>query len=325
VSGFSNLNNLLVNNNATFISSVNISGFTTLNNKTTILSSLNVSGFTTLNNNTNINASLYISGLNVLQTLNNHTTDLSILFGSNVDVLQTLNNYSTDLSILFEDVLNTTQIVNNHTTDLSTLYNLRDDNPNALITLEDDVTAIHGILPNSEIQFKTVSSIIDCFTKIDKYGILNIYHPPNVLLPNRTPGFWVVHDELESLQKQAIIDMAKFALHDLELDRIGAIATGAAGVASGAAAGVGLLVAEGLLTGGEIGSLKTKTDTTNNKLNNLSTNTTLEISNLNATSSTLFTNLNSLSTNTTLLINNLNTTSSSFLELIMDIQLKYQI
>ena len=264
MSGFSNLNNLLVNDNATFISSVNISGFTTLNNKTTILSSLNVSGFTTLNNNTNINASLYISGLNVLQTLNNHTTDLSILFGSNVDVLQTLNNYSTDLSILFEDVLNTTQIVNNHTTDLSTLYNLRDDNPNALITLEDDVTAIHGILPNSEIQFKTVSSIIDCFTKIDKYGILNIYHPPNVLLPNRAPGFWVVHDELESLQKQAIIDMAKFVVHDLELDRIGAIATGAAGVASGAAAGVGLLVAEGLLTGGEIGSLKSKTDTTNN-------------------------------------------------------------
>ena len=80
--------------------------------------------------------------------------------------------------------------------------------------------------------------------------------------------------------------MAKFVVHDLELDRIGAIATGAAGVASGAAAGVGLLVAEGLITGGEIGSLKSKTDTTNNKLNNLSTNTTLEISNLNATSST---------------------------------------
>ncbi len=50
VSGFSNLNELLVNNSATFISSLNISGFTTLNNKTTILSSLNVSGFTTLNN-----------------------------------------------------------------------------------------------------------------------------------------------------------------------------------------------------------------------------------------------------------------------------------
>jgi hypothetical protein len=36
VSGLSNLNELLVNNNATFITSLNISGFTT-SNKTTIL------------------------------------------------------------------------------------------------------------------------------------------------------------------------------------------------------------------------------------------------------------------------------------------------
>ncbi len=43
---------------------------------------------------------------------------------------------------------------------------------NALIMLENDLTAIHGILPNSEIQFKMISSIIDCFTKIDKYGLL---------------------------------------------------------------------------------------------------------------------------------------------------------
>ena len=42
-SGFSNLNELLVDNNVSFILSLNISGFTTLN-KTTILSSLNVSG-----------------------------------------------------------------------------------------------------------------------------------------------------------------------------------------------------------------------------------------------------------------------------------------
>ena len=51
VSGFSNLNELLVDNNVSFISSLNVSGFTTLN-KTTILSSLNVSGFTTLNKTT---------------------------------------------------------------------------------------------------------------------------------------------------------------------------------------------------------------------------------------------------------------------------------
>ncbi len=36
VSGFSNLNQLLVNDNATFISSFNISGFTPFNNKTSL-------------------------------------------------------------------------------------------------------------------------------------------------------------------------------------------------------------------------------------------------------------------------------------------------
>jgi hypothetical protein len=40
VSGFSNLNELQVNDNATFITSLNIGGFTTFNNKTTLLSYL---------------------------------------------------------------------------------------------------------------------------------------------------------------------------------------------------------------------------------------------------------------------------------------------
>ena len=149
VSGYSFFNDILVENDSTFLSSLNVSGFTSLNNRTTVISSLNVSGFTTLNNTTNINGALYVSGLNVLETLNHHTTDISTLFGSNVDVLETLNNYSTDFSILFGDSTNTLQIVNNHSTDLSTLYNFRDDNPNALITLEYDSTIIHGILSNS--------------------------------------------------------------------------------------------------------------------------------------------------------------------------------
>jgi hypothetical protein len=51
ISGFSTLNELLVNNNATFITTLNVSGFTTLNN-TTVATTLNVSGFTTLNNTT---------------------------------------------------------------------------------------------------------------------------------------------------------------------------------------------------------------------------------------------------------------------------------
>jgi hypothetical protein len=83
-----------VRNNATFITSFSISGFTTLI-KTTILSSLNVSGVSNLNNKTtilsslnvsgftNINGSLYISGLNVLETLKSYSTSLTFLYGSN--------------------------------------------------------------------------------------------------------------------------------------------------------------------------------------------------------------------------------------------------
>ena len=69
----------------------------------------------------------------------------------NINVLQILNNFCPDLSILFGDSSNTIQIVNNHTTGLSALYNFRDDNPNALITPENDSTIIHGIRPESEI------------------------------------------------------------------------------------------------------------------------------------------------------------------------------
>ena len=42
VSGFTNLNNIIVVGNTTLLSSLNISGFTTLGNNTTLLSSLNI-------------------------------------------------------------------------------------------------------------------------------------------------------------------------------------------------------------------------------------------------------------------------------------------
>jgi hypothetical protein len=51
-----------------------------------------------------------------------------------------------------------------------------------------------------------------------------VYHPFYVLLPIRTGGFWFVHDELESLQKQAIIKACKFVAHDLAIEGVGAVA-----------------------------------------------------------------------------------------------------
>jgi hypothetical protein len=46
-------------------------------------------------------------------------------------------------------------------------------------------------------------------------------------------GMFNVHDEIESLHKQAIIDLGKFVLHDSEIEGFSAVAVGAAeGVAA---------------------------------------------------------------------------------------------
>jgi hypothetical protein len=179
ISGFSNLSQLLVNDNATFITSFNVSGFTTLNNKTTLLSLLNVSGFTNLDNTTNINESFYISGFNVLDTLNSYSTSLSILNNT------TLQNQDTLITL---------------GTGLLPLSNFRSDNLNALVTLVNDTTIIHGITSLSEIQFNIIGSVIDCLSKVDKDGKLCVYYPINVFLPTRGAGFWIFHDELDIIR-----------------------------------------------------------------------------------------------------------------------------
>jgi hypothetical protein len=58
------------------VSSLNVSGLTTLSNNTTLLLALNVSGFTTLSNNTTLVLSLNVSGFTIF---NNNTTLLSLL------------------------------------------------------------------------------------------------------------------------------------------------------------------------------------------------------------------------------------------------------
>jgi hypothetical protein len=80
----------------------------------------------------------------------------------------------------------------------STLSNFRPDNENALVTLEYDPTIIHGKTPESEIQFNLVGSLIDFLANVAKDGQISVYYPINVLLPTRGPGFWVVHDELDT-------------------------------------------------------------------------------------------------------------------------------
>ena len=61
------------------MSSLNVSGFTTLSNKTTLVSSLNVSGFPTLNDDVSLLSWLNVSGVSSFNsiTLNKNYNDPS--------------------------------------------------------------------------------------------------------------------------------------------------------------------------------------------------------------------------------------------------------
>ena len=89
---------------------------------------------------------------------------------------------------------------------------------------------------------------------------MNVYHKYNTTLPLKPTEYWIVHDELEKILIQAQVNVLKFVAHDVELDRIGVIATTAAG-------GVTALYGITAITDGVVGNLITKTDTTNNNLN----------------------------------------------------------
>ena len=292
ISGYSFLNNVLIKNNTTLLSSLNVSGFTMLNNNTTLLSSLNVSGFTNLDNTTNINGSFYISGLNVLETLNSFGTSIS-----------SLNNSTSE---------NENGIVSLGSS-LSTLYNFRSDNEDALMSKASTTfsTLIHGVYPGSEILFDTVisksnyiTSITgnECLTKIDSDGKLCVYHPFTVLLPIRTEGYWIVHDELESLQKQAIIDFGKFASLNLAVDKVVVVAGGAAAGVAAIATFLGLQSILSALSGGgggggggggtppppiDVIAINTQLNSNTNNINNLSTSSTLSINTLNNTTNSI--------------------------------------
>ncbi len=167
---------------------------------------------------------------------------------------------------------------------LSTLYNFRSDNEGALMSQASTTfsTLIHGVYPGSDFIFDTLLSKSNCITatsgnacltKIDSNGKLCVYHPFNILLPIRTEGYWIVHDELEFLQKQAIIDLGKVSIHDLAIDKVTVVAGGAAAGLGAIAAYLGLNSILSILSGA--GSLPAPIDVTaiNTNINTLNNTT----------------------------------------------------
>ena len=259
--------NEITSDNTTIFSNLNVSGLTTLSNNTNIYGTLNVSGLTRLANNTSIYGSLNVSGLTVLSNDTNITN--GSLYISGVNVLQTLNI---------------------HGTGLSTLYNFRSDNPDALITQQASTfsTLIHGVYPESEIKFETLLSKSNyeiegnkCLTKIDTSGKLNVYHKYDELLQSKEEGYLVVHDELVDIFKQAQLNVLKFIAHDVEIDRIGLIASGAAAGVAAIILALGISsIVEGIVNHVDVVDMNNKINENTINLNSLSSVTTLAINEL---------------------------------------------
>ena len=226
---------------------------------------------------------------------------------SGLNIFNVLNSFGTNITNLNNSIIQNQNQINIHETGLTTLYNFRSDNSNAIVRLSGPSILIRSPLETifdssiSNSNFLAGASSSACLTKIDETGKINVFHPYNILLPNKLQGFWVVHDEIEGFHQQAIINAAKFLLHDTAIDGLvtltGTTAQGLAGVV----AYLGFSSLANFLTG-----------------NNGGAPAPVDVSGINSRISNNQNNLNSLSTTSTLSINNLNSTTTSILEYIND-------
>ena len=134
-------------------------------------------------------------------------------------------------------------------------------------------------------------------------------------MPTRFAGFGIVHDEIESLHKQAIIDLGKFVLHDLAIEGVGALAVKANEGVAAIVLFLGFSSVNDFLTGGESGSPPAPIDITalnislsqnKDNINSLSSASTLSINNLNSTTTSILGYINGSTAFSSLKITNLN-------------------
>ena len=120
---------------------------------------------------------------------------------SNISYLYTSNSSNINYSY--------TSNSSNSTSNLSyQLFNLNQyTNPYPIIYKEDStgstVLKITKYLDTSEIKFDTMAGN-QVITKIDKDGKLKIYHALDATLPNRSAGWWYIHDELAQRERDTL-------------------------------------------------------------------------------------------------------------------------
>jgi hypothetical protein len=122
----------------------------------------------------------------------------------------------------------------------------------------------------------------------------NVFHPYNILLPNKLQGFWVVHDEIEGFYQQAIINAGKILLHDGEIEAVGSVALTAAQGVAAITLYLGITSIIDDITGGgtpptpiDVSAINNSITKNKNNLNSLSTTSTLSINNLNSTTTSI--------------------------------------
>jgi hypothetical protein len=191
--------------------------------------------------------------------------------------------------------------INIHETGLSTLYNFRSDNSNSIVRLTGPSIFIRSPFETlfdssiSNSNFLGGDSQSAFLTKIDETGKINVFHPYNILLPNKFQGFGVVHDEIEGFHQQAIINAGKFLLHDGEIEAVGSVALTAAQGVAAITLYLGFSSLANFLTGNnggapapiDVSGIFSRISNNQNNLNSLSTTSTLSINNLNSTTTSI--------------------------------------
>jgi hypothetical protein len=204
---------------------------------------------------------------------------------SGLNILNVLNSFGTNITNLNSSTIQNQNQINIHETGWSTLYNFRSDNSNAIVSLSGPSILIRSpseTLFDSSISnsnFSDGSSQSAILTKIDETGKINVFHPYNILLPNKLQGFWVVHDEIKGFHQQAIINAGKFLLHDGEIEAVGSVALTAAQGVAAITLYLGFSSLANFLTGNnggapapvDVSGIYTRLDLNQNNLNSLST------------------------------------------------------
>jgi hypothetical protein len=176
------------------MSSLNVSGFTTLNNNTTITSKLNVSGITTLNNNTNIQGVLSVGNGNLYGITNNYMAKGSLNIGDMNSDYGFGYQWTGNTAGLLMECLNNTEIaVHDSAHRVASLMSYNGAGNNTIRIGRDMGWGLSNLVIESPTMINNTTTLLSSLNvsgattlnhNVSIYGILNV--SGNTLLNNNT-------------------------------------------------------------------------------------------------------------------------------------------